>query len=141
MLSPEERLKEIEKVLEELEELSGTMPIIVEGSNDVAALKRLGIAQNVQSLSTGDSVFTFCEKLSKSWKEAVILTDWDRKGGRLARMLAEALATNGVSANDKIRTQLVILSKKEVKDIESMPTFVERLRYHLPSNRRKARGG
>ncbi|MGQ9588475.1 MAG: toprim domain-containing protein [Thermoplasmata archaeon] len=137
MLSPEERLEGLEKVLAELEELSEKLPVIVEGNKDIAALKRLGITKNVVSLSRGDSIFAFCEKLSKKSREVVILTDWDRKGGHLARMLKEALETNGVSVNDRVRTQLVVLLKKEVKDIESMPTFIERLRYQPSGSARK----
>jgi hypothetical protein len=34
-----------------------------------------------------------------------------------------------------VRAQIVILSKKEVKDIESMPTFLERLRAMAVSQR------
>jgi hypothetical protein len=43
-------------------------------------------------------------------------------------MLREGLEANGVRVNDRIRTQIVILSKKEVKDIESLPTFIARLK-------------
>jgi len=43
-------------------------------------------------------------------------------------MLKDAFAANDVSVNDGFRTQIVILSKKEIKDIESLPKFIERLR-------------
>jgi len=125
----------LEKVLEELEDLAVDTPIIVEGLRDVKALGRMGITKNVVPLNKGESVFVFCENLSKKAKAAVVLTDWDRRGGMLARMLKDGLAANGVRANDRIRTQIVILSKKEVKDIESMPTFIERLRRMAVSQR------
>jgi len=128
MLSAEERLELLEKTLEELEELSDQIPVIVEGVRDVAALRKLGITKNVTQFNKGKSVFRFCEDLSKRSESAIILTDWDRRGGQLARMLKEGLAANGVKVNDKIRTQIVILSKKEVKDIESLPTFIDRLK-------------
>lgn len=128
MLSPEERLEQLEKLLDELEAASQTIPIIVEGRRDARALNRLGIAKNVIPINTGSSVFSLCEEVAKHWKQAVILTDWDRKGGQLARMLKEGLHANGVQVNTYFRTQIVILSKKEVKDIESMPRFIERLR-------------
>jgi 5S rRNA maturation endonuclease (ribonuclease M5) len=135
MLSPEERLEQLERVFEELEVLSDTVPIIVEGARDLQALKRLGITKNVLPLNKGKSVFGFCEDLSKRTRQAVVLTDWDRRGGQLARMLKEGLGTNGVRVNDRIRTQIVILSKKEVKDMESMPTFIERLKARAVSQR------
>lgn len=139
MLSPEERLEQIEKVLSQLQDLSETTPIIVEGLRDIAALKRMGITRNVISLGKGDSIFNFSEDLSRTTRRAIILTDWDRKGGQLARMLKEALMANGVIANDNIRAKLGILSKKEVKDIESIPAFVERLRYRPLISMKKAR--
>jgi 5S rRNA maturation endonuclease (ribonuclease M5) len=101
----------------------------------VAALRRLGITKNVMPLNKGKSVFSFCEDLSKEAKGAVILTDWDRRGGQLARMLKEGLKANGVKVNDRVRTQIVILSKKEVKDMESMPTFIDRLKAMALSQR------
>ncbi len=128
MLTPEERLEQLETVFEELEEASKTTPIIVEGKKDAKALERLGIVRNIVTLSTGLSIVAFSETLSLRWRRAVILTDWDRKGGQLARMLKEALATNGVEVNDGLRAQLAMLSKKEAKDIEGLPKFVQRLR-------------
>jgi 5S rRNA maturation endonuclease (ribonuclease M5) len=139
LLSPQERLEQIEKVLSQLQDLSETTPIIVEGLRDIAALKRMGITRNVISLGKGNSIFNFSENLSRTTKRAVILTDWDRKGGQLARMLKGALLANGVIANENVRAKLGILSKKEVKDIESMPAFVERLQSRPLISMKKAR--
>lgn len=101
---------------------------MVEGIRDVEALRRLGIEKNVTSLSKGVSLFTFCENLSRSWDEVVLLTDWDRKGGRIARKLKDALGANGAKAIDEFRTRIAILVKKEVKDVEGLPAYVVRLR-------------
>ena len=128
MMSPEERLEHILKVIDELEALSEEMPVVVEGMRDVEALSLLGIKRNVISLSRGMSIFALCESLSKEWDSVVILTDWDRKGGRLARKLREALMANGSKPVEAIRTQLAFLVKKDVKDIEGLPTFLRRLR-------------
>jgi 5S rRNA maturation endonuclease (ribonuclease M5) len=139
MLSPEERLEQLEKVFEELVDLSADAPIIVEGIRDADALSRLGIEKNVVTLNRGVSILAFCEQISRQSKKAIVLTDWDRRGGQLARMLKESLMANGVEVIDSIRTQIVILSKKEVKDVESMPTFIERLRARDASQRMRAR--
>jgi len=139
LLSPEERLQQLEKIFEDLEELSESTPIIVEGIRDIAALRRLGITENVVALHRGDTIFGFAEEMAKKHRTAVILTDWDRRGGTLARMLKEALTANGVHANHTIRTHIVILSKKEIKDIESMPTFIDRLKASTSGQPRRAR--
>ena len=128
MMSPKERLESIMKVMDELEALSEQMPVVVEGLRDVEALRLLGIKRNVVSLSKGVSIFAFCESLSKEWGSVLILTDWDRKGGRLARKLREALMANGAKPVETVRTQLVYLVKKDVKDIESLPKYLQRLR-------------
>jgi 5S rRNA maturation endonuclease (ribonuclease M5) len=115
------------EVVDELEHMSDGAPIVVEGLKDVEALKRMGIKRNVVSLGKGLTVFAFCEKLALGSGSAVILTDWDRKGGKLARMLKDALEANGVRANLDLRAKLVLLAKKDIKDIESLPKYVRRL--------------
>ena len=127
MLTPAERLERILRAIEELDELSQEMPVVVEGRRDVEALRLLGVKGEVVTLGKGIPLFAFCENLSREWPSAVILTDWDRKGGQLARRLKEAFEANGARVNDTIRMELVILAKKEVKDIESLPSLVRRL--------------
>ncbi|MDX1534551.1 MAG: hypothetical protein R3291_02910, partial [Thermoplasmata archaeon] len=58
----------------------------------------------------------------------LILTDWDRRGGQLSRLLREALAANDVRANTEIRARLARLCKKEVKDVEGLGRLVGRIR-------------
>ncbi len=116
------------EVLDDIEDASAKKPVVVEGRKDVEALKRLGLRRNVVSLGKGLTVFAFCEKLSAKHSAAVVMTDWDRKGGKLARMLKDALEANGVKADTDLRARLVILTKKDIKDIESLPAYVERLR-------------
>jgi hypothetical protein len=43
-------------------------------------------------------------------------------------MLKEALEANGAKADTDLRARLVILVKKDVKDIEGLPTYLERLK-------------
>jgi 5S rRNA maturation endonuclease (ribonuclease M5) len=56
------------------------------------------------------------------------MTDWDRKGGKLAHMLMDAFEANGTAVNSDLRARLVILTKKDIKDIEGLPSYVKRLR-------------
>ena len=128
MLSPQERLEQLELVFEELEEGSRGAVLIVEGKKDARALGLLGIKGDIITLSKGLSIVAFAEQISHKHAKAIVLTDWDRKGGQLARMLRDALNANGVQVDEGIRTQLAVLSKKEAKDIEGLPKFLERLR-------------
>lgn len=128
MMSPEERLEKILEVMDDLEHVSDGTPIVVEGLKDVEALKGMGIRKNVVSLGKGLSVFTFCERLADGSGSAVVLTDWDRKGGKLARMLKEGFEANGVKVDLNLRARLVLLAKKDIKDIQGLPKYVARLR-------------
>jgi len=128
VLSAEERLEQIMTIIEELVYIGREHPIVVEGQKDVNALAKLGVSGKVVTLSRGISVFRFCEEMSREHDKVIIMTDWDRKGGKLARMLRDGFGANGVSADDSLRAKLVVLVKKEIKDIEGLPSFVERLR-------------
>jgi len=86
------------------------------------------VKSNIITLNRGVSLFTFWETISSDCPAVVLLTDWDRKGGQLARRLKEAFEANDTKVNNSIRMELVILAKKDIKDIESLPAFVRRLR-------------
>ncbi len=125
----DEHLEKVEKVLEELNEHNLESPIIVEGEHDESALRELGINGKIIILNQGMSILHVCEDIAKLYECAIILTDWDRKGGVLAHMLKEKLAANAVRYNQDIRARLSMLCKKEIKDVESLPGYLERLRY------------
>jgi 5S rRNA maturation endonuclease (ribonuclease M5) len=123
----QERYDQVLQAIEDLREASLRAPIIVEGKNDGRALRSLGITGAIIRLNSGSSVFQVCEEVSRSHSEVVILTDWDHRGGQLCRLLREGLAANGVRYNAEIRARLTRLCKKEVKDVEGLATFVERI--------------
>jgi dTMP kinase len=123
----QERYDQVLQAIEDLREASLKAPVIVEGKNDGRALRSLGIRGAIIRLNSGSSVFQVCEDVSRQYSEAVILTDWDHRGGHLCRLLMEGLAANGVRYNVEIRARLTRLCKKEVKDVEGLATLVERI--------------
>ena len=127
MRDPEETLEDLAAILDELKERSQEEVILVEGQKDRAALTVLGIDGEVWQVQGPNSIFTTAERLATEGKSAVILTDWDRKGGQLARLLRQGLKANGVRFDDDLRLRLVLLVKAEIKDIESLPAFFTRL--------------
>jgi 5S rRNA maturation endonuclease (ribonuclease M5) len=120
-----ERLADLVKVLDELVERNLVTPVIVEGRNDVEALRILGLKGKVYSLNHGIPLFNFCEEISREHNEVIILTDWDSKGGKLARSLREGFKANAVEYNDRLRARLVRICKKEGKDVESLPRILK----------------
>ena len=127
MRDPREVLEELTWLLEELRDRPDDQVILIEGLKDRAALTVLGVGGEVWQVQGPNSIFSIAERLAKEGKEAVILTDWDRKGGQLARLLRSSLNANGIRFDDNIRLRLVILVKKDIKDIESLPAFYSRL--------------
>jgi len=122
------RLERIEELLSELSEYSGRGAIIiVEGKRDVLSLKRLGIKGNFE-LATRQSLFNFSEKIARLGSEVVILTDWDRRGDILAIKLSGYFQSFGLKPDLEIRNKLRFISQKEIKDIESLYTYVSKLR-------------
>lgn len=126
-MDPEELLESLTAALEDLAEANRTAPILVEGESDVRALRALGVRGEVLALNRGTSVFSTCEDVAARHREAIVLTDWDQHGGRLARLLRQGLAANGVRANTDLRARLTVLCRKDIKDVESLPGHLERV--------------
>src|SRR3990172_1584681 len=129
----EQLQRDLDKVIEDMAEKNRHAPIIVEGEYDRKALRALGIAGDVRMINEGSMVFGLCESIAAGHREAIILTDWDVRGGRLARQLRDGLAANGVRFDAGIRARLARLCRKDITDVESLHGFVERVAEHVSS--------
>ncbi len=126
-----ERLERLEELIVELQTLADSGAIIVvEGRKDAESLRFLGIKGEI-SLASQQPLLEFAELLSRSRKEIVLLTDWDKKGGIVARKIIHHLLTFGIMPNTDIRSRIRALTKKRIKDIESLNNYVNKLRYEL----------
>ena len=123
-----ERLEELEMLIEELRLENQGIPIIVEGENDERSLRAVGLNGEILKVNVGQHIFNLCEDWSRRYETLIILTDWDRTGGRLARQIREGLEANGASYDLDLRARLARLSKKEIKDVEGLAGYLERLR-------------
>jgi len=125
------RLEKLEEIILELKELAqdGAI-IIVEGKKDAGSLRYLGICGQVQFASQ-QPLIDLTDSLSKTGKKIVLLTDWDKKGNLVARKIINHLAAYGIVPNTEIRSRLRSLSKKRIKDIESLNNYVNKLRYEI----------
>ena len=125
MIAPEERLANLERAIADLVELAGSMPVVVEGRRDVAALRRLGVEGEVLTVNGGMALIDFCDRLAERTTEAVLLTDWDRTGGHILRHLRDNLRGR-VRMHREVRKAIALYA--EVRDVESLPTYLESLR-------------
>ncbi len=92
-----ERLAELEDVLDRLRRDAAGSAIIVEGRNDVAALESLGVGGQHLLINTGQPLEARMDAIAEEaaacgWPRVILLTDWDRTGGRLAGRLQRGLA-------------------------------------------------
>ena len=120
----------LEGLTETLDRLSGMIPdhvLLVEGQKDIAALKTVGIDGDFYCVQSGGGPVKAAEYAWRSGKAAVILTDWDRRGGNLAGTLRENLTSLGVQYDDTVRRDLAFYSRFYCKDIESLDSVMERL--------------
>ncbi len=126
-MNDEERLKEIEEALEDLIHLSDDHILLIEGLKDKRALESLGIGGEVFMIQAEGGPIKASEYVSEHGGKAVILTDWDRRGGTMAKELEIQLSSLGAEFDTSVRTRLSILCRKYIKDVESLDTLMERL--------------
>ncbi len=126
-----ERLEKLEELILELQELADSGAIIVvEGRKDADSLRFLGIKGEIR-LSSQQPLLEFTESLSRNGKEIVLLTDWDKKGGMIAHKIIQYLLAYGIMPDTQIRAKIRTLTKKRIKDIESLNNHVNKLRYEI----------
>jgi 5S rRNA maturation endonuclease (ribonuclease M5) len=127
-VDPREQLDGLEDALARLDARPAGVPVVVEGRRDVEALAALGVRGPVVALNRGLPLAEFCLRLAGTSRAAVVLTDWDRKGGQLCRLLVEALEAVDVRPDLAPRRLLALHARKDVKDVQGLPTLFERLR-------------
>lgn len=119
-------LEELEDALKVLIETNCSgIPVVVEGEKDVAALRSLGLSGEIVQLNVGLSIPDFCDKLSERFSEVIVLTDWDRTGGRLAGLLCSQLKGR-VKCDMSFREVCVRCCM--VRVVEGLPSFLQTLK-------------
>ncbi len=101
--------------------------IIVEGRHDESALRSLGIKGPVMMASHRPAL-DLAEDAARSYSQIIMLTDWDEKGEEMALNIEQHLRSVGSRADMDIRSRLKRLVRKEIKDVESLDYYVERMR-------------
>ncbi len=127
-MKPKERLEKLEKLIQELVQQNEEIPVVIEGRKDENTLRELGLKGEILRLNKGISIFSMCEELSRKYDSVILLTDWDRRGGQLAKHLKEGLRANGVQYEDRFRDMIASLTKKDIKDVESLAKHLKRLK-------------
>jgi len=130
MSSFERRLEEIRRVLENLKVrmAEGTL-MIVEGWRDIESLKRLGVTGNIlPAKASGRSFLDALREIERQEvSETILLMDFDRRGREWTMRLARHLEAMKIKPNLTFWRQLLGLVGRDVKDIESLASYIETL--------------
>ncbi|HIG99193.1 MAG TPA: topoisomerase [Thermoplasmata archaeon] len=118
-------VEELEELVRQLSEENKTIPIIVEGAKDIAALRRLELTGEIISFNTGQSVSDFCDIIAQKYRTIILLTDWDWRGGRLGSSIKKHLE-NRVECNIRYRQMLAHLCA--CRTVEGIPSWLQTLR-------------
>ena len=127
VMSDEVRLEEILKVRGRLKELSADHVILVEGRKDREALAYLGISGDVFQIQSSGGPSAAAEYVESRGGKAVILTDWDRRGGNLAAALRDILGRDNPDIDGSVREDLSRLSRHYIKDVDALDSLIDRL--------------
>ena len=129
MKSLETKYEALMRLLDRLIAVSGEdVPIIVEGKKDSTALQELGVNARIICVKSSRKHTLDLLKAIKTKKEAVILTDFDRRGAELAKIVANCLEELEVKPNLFYWKALENLVKRDVKDVEGLASYVEKLK-------------
>jgi 5S rRNA maturation endonuclease (ribonuclease M5) len=121
-------LERLPKTLERLSRKAATgVPVIVEGKKDVAALARLGIYGPTITVKAQGMVLEDCLDEADG-PEAVVFVDFDKHGTELAKEITRCLESRRVKVDMSFWREVRGMVRKEVKDIEGLPTYLESLK-------------
>ncbi len=104
--------------------------IIVEGERDERSLRDLGIDGAIVRAARRPAL-EVAEEAAQKFGYVVVLTDWDRAGEELAGKMALHLRSAGARVDLDTRDRLKRMVRREIKDVESLSRFVERVRSEI----------
>jgi 5S rRNA maturation endonuclease (ribonuclease M5) len=118
-------LENIENALLDLKMENKKIPIIVEGEKDIEALNKLDVKGTIIRVNLGISLTHFCDKLAGKYKDIIILTDWDRRGGYLCHTIKKNLEGR-VTCNIEYRG--IFAKNSMIRTLEGLPSWIETLK-------------
>lgn len=126
-MNDDERLRRLDEILDRIQSMSSDHVILVEGKNDRRSLLDLNLSLDTIEVQRDGGPLRAAEMVYESGKKAIILTDWDDRGDRLAKDLSEQLSVLCISYDMNIRKDLRDICIKDIKDVESLHSLYVRL--------------
>lgn len=113
----------IEEFYIELEKMDPTSLIIVEGINDMKALRSLGMEFSILAINKRP-LYQVVEKAVDTGRKVVLLVDLDKEGRKLYSYLYHHLTRHGVKIDNRFRRYLF---RTPVREIEHLHGFIRNL--------------
>ena len=126
-MNDDERLRRLDEILDRIQSMSSDHVILVEGKNDRRSLLDLNLSLDTIEVQRDGGPLRAAEMVYESGKKAIILTDWDDRGDRLAKDLSEQLSALCIPYDMNIRKDLRDICIKDIKDVESLHWLYVRL--------------
>ncbi|HSW63999.1 MAG TPA: toprim domain-containing protein [Dissulfurispiraceae bacterium] len=120
------RADKLREALERLYHVNEQVPIVVEGKRDVEALRMLGFSGEILTLHGRRGFYEFAEEIHERYGNIVLLLDWDEKGEALQSQM-RALLPGLWEEHAPIRESLINLCQKDIRDVQSLPSLLDRL--------------
>ncbi|MDI9614295.1 toprim domain-containing protein [Methanothermobacter sp.] len=128
-------LIKLQQITHEIDELKYQgelgVPILIEGRKDEEALRELGVEGPFIKVSGSMMGLSEIALRAASASRVIILTDFDRKGSELAKRLYTDIQSLGANPDLRIRRRLMGMTRKYIKDIQSLPSYIERLKLEV----------
>ena len=113
----------IEEFYAELDSVDPGSLVIVEGINDMKALRKLGLDCSILPINKRP-LYQVVEKAAGRGKQTVLLVDLDKEGRKLYRYLYHHLTRHGVKIDNRFRRYLF---RTPVREIENLYGFIRNL--------------
>jgi 5S rRNA maturation endonuclease (ribonuclease M5) len=117
-----EVLEELGLVLREAED--NVDMVLVEGTRDAEALKRLGYRGQIEVISRCETHADIVEEVAERGRRVLILSDFDREGRRINREMLLLLESRGVRVECEMRRRIgrlmAILGTRAVEDLDNL---------------------
>ena len=124
------KLESLQKIFQKLVKKSDKTIIIVEGKKDYLSLRKLGVKGKILCVKKSEKIlFDILDQVQE--KEVVLLVDFDEYGRTLATSVTRYLEKKRIKVNSIFWTRIGTLLKKDVKNIEGIPSYLEKLKNSL----------
>jgi len=112
------------------QEIARGIPVVVEGKNDVEALRALAIEGKIIEAKTGGKSMldVLSEVEACGTGEVILLLDFDRRGREWTRGLRQHLEKMQIKPNVAFWEKLRGIVGRDVKDVEGLASYMETLK-------------